>query len=185
MKDGIANNSTASISQARKAVEQLKMEACMDRIKVQSFIVVIVCAREQIFSHRFCYQVCNYSKTVPPLIMELKALCASNIGWDFGAVQSARLDEWQFSASISFLLIFVWIKHKINFAGLQLATLSRLALMASYLHTVTLFKRRNGRDDGAVVQKLGKMHQLATLHWLFLVFKILTRALNLHPLLMH
>lgn len=34
MKDGIANNSTASISQARKAVEQLKMEACMDRIKV-------------------------------------------------------------------------------------------------------------------------------------------------------
>ena len=37
MKDGIANNSTASISQARKAVEQLKMEACMDRIKVQHF----------------------------------------------------------------------------------------------------------------------------------------------------
>lgn len=35
MKDGIANNSTASISQARKAVEQLKMEACMDRIKVR------------------------------------------------------------------------------------------------------------------------------------------------------
>lgn len=34
MKDGMANNSTASISQARKAVEQLKMEACMDRIKV-------------------------------------------------------------------------------------------------------------------------------------------------------
>ncbi|KAG7468799.1 guanine nucleotide-binding protein G(I)/G(S)/G(O) subunit gamma-4 [Solea senegalensis] len=34
MKDGIANNSTASISQARKAVEQLKMEACMDRIKI-------------------------------------------------------------------------------------------------------------------------------------------------------
>lgn len=37
MKDGIANNSTASISQARKAVEQLKMEACMDRIKVEHF----------------------------------------------------------------------------------------------------------------------------------------------------
>lgn len=35
MKDAVANNSTASISQARKAVEQLKMEACMDRIKVQ------------------------------------------------------------------------------------------------------------------------------------------------------
>lgn len=34
MKDGMANNSTASISHARKAVEQLKMEACMDRIKV-------------------------------------------------------------------------------------------------------------------------------------------------------
>ncbi|TWW78657.1 Guanine nucleotide-binding protein G(I)/G(S)/G(O) subunit gamma-4 [Takifugu flavidus] len=34
MKDAAANNSTASISQARKAVEQLKMEACMDRIKV-------------------------------------------------------------------------------------------------------------------------------------------------------
>ncbi|XP_047208402.1 guanine nucleotide-binding protein G(I)/G(S)/G(O) subunit gamma-4 isoform X1 [Girardinichthys multiradiatus] len=34
MKDSIVNNSTASISQARKAVEQLKMEACMDRIKV-------------------------------------------------------------------------------------------------------------------------------------------------------
>ncbi|MBN3312844.1 GBG4 protein, partial [Atractosteus spatula] len=34
MKDGMANNSTASISQARKAVEQLKMEACMDRMKV-------------------------------------------------------------------------------------------------------------------------------------------------------
>lgn len=34
MKDNMANNSTASISQARKAVEQLKMEACMDRIKV-------------------------------------------------------------------------------------------------------------------------------------------------------
>lgn len=37
MKDGIANNSTASISQARKAVEQLKMEACMDRIKVRGW----------------------------------------------------------------------------------------------------------------------------------------------------
>lgn len=35
MKEAVANNSTASISQARKAVEQLKMEACMDRIKVQ------------------------------------------------------------------------------------------------------------------------------------------------------
>ncbi|KAJ8285032.1 hypothetical protein COCON_G00038820 [Conger conger] len=34
MKDGMANNNTTSISQARKAVEQLKMEACMDRIKV-------------------------------------------------------------------------------------------------------------------------------------------------------
>lgn len=38
MKDSIANNSTASISQARKAVEQLKMEACMDRIKVHVFL---------------------------------------------------------------------------------------------------------------------------------------------------
>ncbi|ROI46721.1 Guanine nucleotide-binding protein G(I)/G(S)/G(O) subunit gamma-4 [Anabarilius grahami] len=36
MKDGMANNSTASISQARKAVEQLKMEACMDRIKLNN-----------------------------------------------------------------------------------------------------------------------------------------------------
>ncbi|XP_062851035.1 guanine nucleotide-binding protein G(I)/G(S)/G(O) subunit gamma-4 [Trichomycterus rosablanca] len=34
MKDSMANNNMASISQARKAVEQLKMEACMDRIKV-------------------------------------------------------------------------------------------------------------------------------------------------------
>uniref|UniRef100_A0A8K9V524 Guanine nucleotide-binding protein subunit gamma n=4 Tax=Oncorhynchus TaxID=8016 RepID=A0A8K9V524_ONCMY len=34
MKDSVVNNSTASISHARKAVEQLKMEACMDRIKV-------------------------------------------------------------------------------------------------------------------------------------------------------
>nr|CAG9553723.1 heterotrimeric guanine nucleotide-binding protein 3C [Bos taurus] len=34
MKEGMSNNSTASISQARKAVEQLKMEACMDRVKV-------------------------------------------------------------------------------------------------------------------------------------------------------
>uniref|UniRef100_A0A3B3S9A6 Guanine nucleotide-binding protein subunit gamma n=2 Tax=Paramormyrops kingsleyae TaxID=1676925 RepID=A0A3B3S9A6_9TELE len=34
MKDAMANNNTASISQARKTVEQLKMEACMDRIKV-------------------------------------------------------------------------------------------------------------------------------------------------------
>uniref|UniRef100_A0A4W3I805 Guanine nucleotide-binding protein subunit gamma n=2 Tax=Callorhinchus milii TaxID=7868 RepID=A0A4W3I805_CALMI len=33
-REGMSNNSTASISQARKAVEQLKMEACMDRIKV-------------------------------------------------------------------------------------------------------------------------------------------------------
>ena len=41
MKDGIANNSTASISQARKAVEQLKMEACMDRIKVQGFCLSV------------------------------------------------------------------------------------------------------------------------------------------------
>ncbi|KAJ7987344.1 hypothetical protein DPEC_G00325510 [Dallia pectoralis] len=34
MKDSVVTNSTASISHARKAVEQLKMEACMDRIKV-------------------------------------------------------------------------------------------------------------------------------------------------------
>ncbi|XP_038617245.1 guanine nucleotide-binding protein G(I)/G(S)/G(O) subunit gamma-4 [Tachyglossus aculeatus] len=34
MKDIMANSSTTSVSQARKAVEQLKMEACMDRIKV-------------------------------------------------------------------------------------------------------------------------------------------------------
>ncbi|XP_048223759.1 guanine nucleotide-binding protein G(I)/G(S)/G(O) subunit gamma-4 [Perognathus longimembris pacificus] len=33
MKEGMSNNTT-SISQARKAVEQLKMEACMDRVKV-------------------------------------------------------------------------------------------------------------------------------------------------------
>ncbi|XP_059838143.1 guanine nucleotide-binding protein G(I)/G(S)/G(O) subunit gamma-4 [Mobula hypostoma] len=30
----MSSNNTASISQARKAVEQLKMEACMDRMKV-------------------------------------------------------------------------------------------------------------------------------------------------------
>ena len=36
MKEVMSNNSTASISQARKAVEQLKMEACMDRVKVSS-----------------------------------------------------------------------------------------------------------------------------------------------------
>ncbi|XP_053766183.1 guanine nucleotide-binding protein G(I)/G(S)/G(O) subunit gamma-4 isoform X1 [Panthera pardus] len=34
MKEGMSNNSNTSISQARKAVEQLKMEACMDRVKV-------------------------------------------------------------------------------------------------------------------------------------------------------
>ncbi|XP_040206578.1 guanine nucleotide-binding protein G(I)/G(S)/G(O) subunit gamma-4 [Lithobates pipiens] len=34
MKDVVSNNSTTSISQARNAVEQLKMEACMDRIKI-------------------------------------------------------------------------------------------------------------------------------------------------------
>nr|CAG9553461.1 heterotrimeric guanine nucleotide-binding protein 3C [Nomascus leucogenys] len=34
IKEGMSNNSTTSISQARKAVEQLKMEACMDRVKV-------------------------------------------------------------------------------------------------------------------------------------------------------
>ncbi|XP_038838480.1 guanine nucleotide-binding protein G(I)/G(S)/G(O) subunit gamma-4-like [Salvelinus namaycush] len=32
MKDSVINNN--SISHARKAVEQLKMESCMDRIKV-------------------------------------------------------------------------------------------------------------------------------------------------------
>ncbi|XP_041044043.1 guanine nucleotide-binding protein G(I)/G(S)/G(O) subunit gamma-4 isoform X1 [Carcharodon carcharias] len=32
----MSNNSTASISQARKAVEQLKMEACMERMKVST-----------------------------------------------------------------------------------------------------------------------------------------------------
>lgn len=32
----MSNNSTTSISQARKAVEQLKMEACMDRVKVST-----------------------------------------------------------------------------------------------------------------------------------------------------
>ncbi|XP_019602567.1 guanine nucleotide-binding protein G(I)/G(S)/G(O) subunit gamma-4 [Rhinolophus sinicus] len=34
MKEGMPSSSTTSISQARKAVEQLKMEACMDRVKV-------------------------------------------------------------------------------------------------------------------------------------------------------
>ncbi|KAM4041540.1 guanine nucleotide-binding protein G(I)/G(S)/G(O) subunit gamma-4 isoform 3-T7 [Anomaloglossus baeobatrachus] len=34
MKEILSNNNTTSISQARKAVEQLKMEACMDRIKI-------------------------------------------------------------------------------------------------------------------------------------------------------
>ncbi|XP_073529369.1 guanine nucleotide-binding protein G(I)/G(S)/G(O) subunit gamma-4 [Phyllobates terribilis] len=34
MKEILSNNSTTSISQARKAVEQLKMEAYMDRIKI-------------------------------------------------------------------------------------------------------------------------------------------------------
>uniref|UniRef100_A0A8D0HD82 Guanine nucleotide-binding protein subunit gamma n=1 Tax=Sphenodon punctatus TaxID=8508 RepID=A0A8D0HD82_SPHPU len=34
MKEVMSNNSTTSISQARKAVEQLKMEAYLDRIKV-------------------------------------------------------------------------------------------------------------------------------------------------------
>lgn len=43
MKDGTANNSTASISQARKAVEQLKMEACMDRIKVHNMPFAFGC----------------------------------------------------------------------------------------------------------------------------------------------
>lgn len=32
----MSSNSTASISQARKTVEQLKMEACMDRVKVST-----------------------------------------------------------------------------------------------------------------------------------------------------
>lgn len=36
MKEVMSNNSTTSISQARKAVEQLKMEACMDRVKVST-----------------------------------------------------------------------------------------------------------------------------------------------------
>lgn len=36
MKEGMSSNSTTSISQARKAVEQLKMEACMDRVKVST-----------------------------------------------------------------------------------------------------------------------------------------------------
>nr|XP_060498854.1 guanine nucleotide-binding protein G(I)/G(S)/G(O) subunit gamma-4 isoform X2 [Panthera onca] len=36
MKEGMSNNSNTSISQARKAVEQLKMEACMDRVKVST-----------------------------------------------------------------------------------------------------------------------------------------------------
>lgn len=38
MKEGVAasTSSTTSISQARRAVEQLKMEACMDRVKVSA-----------------------------------------------------------------------------------------------------------------------------------------------------
>uniref|UniRef100_A0A8C8F9F3 G protein gamma domain-containing protein n=1 Tax=Oncorhynchus tshawytscha TaxID=74940 RepID=A0A8C8F9F3_ONCTS len=35
--DSVVNNN--SISHARKAVEQLKMESCMDRIKVRSMMV--------------------------------------------------------------------------------------------------------------------------------------------------
>lgn len=42
MKEGMSNNSTTSISQARKAVEQLKMEACMDRVKVNSLSMFLL-----------------------------------------------------------------------------------------------------------------------------------------------
>lgn len=37
----LVSNSTTSISQARKAVEQLKMEAYMDRIKVNLDLLLI------------------------------------------------------------------------------------------------------------------------------------------------
>ncbi|ELK05103.1 Guanine nucleotide-binding protein G(I)/G(S)/G(O) subunit gamma-4 [Pteropus alecto] len=46
MKEGVSSNSTTSISQARKAVEQLKMEACMDRVKM------LPVAEEPLVRHR-------------------------------------------------------------------------------------------------------------------------------------
>ncbi|XP_047191293.1 guanine nucleotide-binding protein G(I)/G(S)/G(O) subunit gamma-4 isoform X1 [Scophthalmus maximus] len=58
MKDGIANNSTASISHARKAVEQLKMEACMDRIKkfsIRFFQVSCIRGRIAIVNNNILY----------------------------------------------------------------------------------------------------------------------------------
>ncbi|XP_044895846.1 guanine nucleotide-binding protein G(I)/G(S)/G(O) subunit gamma-4 isoform X2 [Felis catus] len=46
MKEGMSNNSTTSISQARKAVEQLKMEACMDRVKNFLGVMTVLLACE-------------------------------------------------------------------------------------------------------------------------------------------